>query len=194
MAKIDFDVNLMAQDLDPLPHKMEFRGGDFVSFRPPISGETVQAQLIGTKVDVFVAPAFPPFQTFKLRPSPVLEGGAVVLRFRSLKIDLKKKQLPPAARKKKITFTIAVKGQNVKVRPSPDHTEIRSGSVVVFKRAAGTTQSVLVELGNPKVYFGIAPSPNKDPRVRLDSNFRTGMVEVVFLNAGGGDPDTKPYP
>lgn len=188
MAKIDFDVNPIAGDLDPRPNNIELRGGDFVSFRPPATGEKVRVKLIGTKVNVLVAPKFPPLQTFKFLQSPVLEGGDVVVRFRSLKTS--KKKLPPAARKKKITFTIAVKGQNVKIRPKMDKTEIRSGALVVFRLPAAIKKSVFVELGSPQVYFGIARSPT----VSLGSVFSPGMVQIGFTNQGGGPSDTKPYP
>jgi len=192
MAKIDFNVNPMAPILDPPPNNIQLRVGDFVSFRPPATNDKVQVELIGTTVTVFVAPKFPLFQTFKFQPSPVLEGGDVVVRFRGLKTV--KKKLPTAARKKKITFTIAVQGQNVTIRPKMNQTQIRSGSVVVFKLARGKRQKVLVELGNPQVYFGIAPVPPRDPRVTASAIFTAGIVKVAFADAGGGGGDTKPYP
>ena len=192
MAKIDFDVNLMTQHLDPRENKVELRGGDFVTFRPPATNDKVRVELIGAGGNVFVAPKFPPFQTFKFQPSPVLEGGDVVVRFQGLKTV--KKKLPTAARKKKITFTITVQGQNVTIRPKMNQTQIRSGSLVVFKLAGGPRQKVLVELGDPQVYFGIPPSPTRPPTLQASPIFSPGIVEIGFPNKGGGPGDTKPYP
>jgi len=190
MAKIDFNVNPMAPILDPPPNNIQLRGGDFVSFRPPATGERVLVQLLGTSTaTIFVAPKFPPFQTFKFLQSPVLEGGAVVLRFGGLKTA--KKKLPLAARKKKITFTIAVQGQNVTIRPKMNQTQIRSGAVVVFRRAAGPRRPVFVELGRPQVYFGIAPSPAS---VKISPPIFSPDIVIGFADTGGGGPDTKPYP
>ena len=196
MAKIEFSVNALGA-LDPNVRGIELRAGDFVKFRSP-SKTPVEVKFVKGDVDVsdtFLATQFPDSQTFKLS-LPVLKDNKIMVSFQGLKTDPKVTTLLKAARGKKITFTLNVNGATVAIRPNVESTEIRSGAIVQFRRALGTDQDVVVQLGSPSIFFGFLP--DKGPvvkNVKVTSKLQASkLITAQFTDEGQGDGATKPFP
>ena len=201
MAKIDFDIDLSGKTLDPNRKKIQLRAGDFVKFKPPSGGEKVQVrfgQAIIDITDVFLAPHFPDFQTFKLNP-PTLVDGKIVISFVRASTD-PHKTLPFENRLKSRTFIVELNGQTVEVHPNVADVDIYSGDAIFFEangRAIGKIFLLETDRNSPDVYIGFGGGAlRNDKRIEVAPiDVDGGVVSISFNEQGGSGPgDLKPYP